>query len=513
MLAWIAQVEANTGLHLRHGTAVEIQDRFFAAGLWGGDFAPGDLLARPSLFGSGGQVLADAVGFASPIATTDWLFDAVRSGVVYVSNSLPLLLSAIGDRLDPGRADYAVINESMCEGILDYSDTLPTRDGTVRRHLHRNLIVRGGEAVVQAKPLPPRFADFAEYRAMLHEAAAALVRNARDPARRQPMPIYSVQSRGYDSTACNAVLAGYGVDTVFTITEGRGMHAYADRDRTSQTNDDGTEIAQALGLNVVGLSRRGFERPVENELLFWAGIHRNFDLHFIGIHDAIRARAAPGQPVVLSGGVFGEVWNTSQSGLQRFTRRYRSGHVEDDTLKVRVLAHYGLSEVQLDIGYIQLNLAYVGARHLPDIIRISNSDAMAPWRCVPGYDRPIARRLAEEAGVRREMFGQVKMGTVADFPPPDVPRRADLRRRYDDFLIRHRLASRLRVALLPWIHRYNTFVEFTTPRHNRIGYYVKRLYQRLWRTDTPMPRIATDLDQAVFAFAVNELADQYARPH
>ena len=510
MLAWIARVEADNSLHVRHGDAVEVQDRFFVAGVWAGDFATGDVLKSSSLFGSGGAVMPDAVGFATPIATTDWLFEAARDGVVHVSNSLPLLLSAIDDRLDPGNTDYATINDSMCDGIADYIDTLPTRRGIVHRHIHRNLIVSQGRVIVQDKPLPPTFADFAAYRDMLHTAAAALALNARDPARRLPMPIYSVQSKGYDSTACNAVLARYGIDTVFTITQGRGLHAYADRDSTSQTDDDGTEIATALGLPVVGIDRRSFERPVDDELLFWAGIHRNFDLHFIGIHDAMRERAGPGRPVVLSGGVFGEVWNTSESAPQRFTRRYRSGSVEDGTFKVRVLAHYGLSEVQLEVGYIQLNLAYIGARHMPDIVRISNSDEMAPWRCVPGYDRPIARRLAEEAGVAREMFGQVKMGTVADFPPPDVPRRADLRRRYDTFVVSNRLASRLRVVMLPLVHRYNTFAEFSTPRHNPIGYYVKRIYQRMMRCDAPLPRIAADLDQAVFAFSVNELADRYA---
>ena len=35
---------------------------------------------------------------------------------------------------------------------------------------------------------------------------------------------------------------------------------------------------------------------------------------------------------------------------------------------------------------------------------------MKPWSVAKSYDRPIARRIAEEAGVPRHLFGQVKKG-------------------------------------------------------------------------------------------------------
>jgi hypothetical protein len=55
---------------------------------------------------------------------------------------------------------------------------------------------------------------------------------------------------------------------------------------------------------------------------------------------------------------------------------------------------------------------YIGALHGPAIYRITHSDEMRPWKLGTGYyDRPIARRIAEEAGVPRENFGQSKFGT------------------------------------------------------------------------------------------------------
>ena len=43
---------------------------------------------------------------------------------------------------------------------------------------------------------------------------------------------------------------------------------------------------------------------------------------------------------------------------------------------------------------------------------ISESDAMRPWRLNTGYDRPIPRRIVEESGVPRSMFGIHKQYTA-----------------------------------------------------------------------------------------------------
>jgi len=69
------------------------------------------------------------------------------------------------------------------------------------------------------------------------------------------------------------------------------------------------------------------------------------------------------------------------------------------------------TEFRLRVGYVHLPLPYCGALHGPAIHRITHMDEMAPWRLNTGYyDRPIARRMAEEAGVPRECFGHIKFG-------------------------------------------------------------------------------------------------------
>ncbi len=76
-----------------------------------------------------------------------------------------------------------------------------------------------------------------------------------------------------------------------------------------------------------------------------------------------------------------------------------------------VLSGHNLGEFRLRAGFLHFPVPYVGALHGPAIFRITHSPEMRPWRLgASAYDRPIARRIGEEAGVPREWFGQVKRG-------------------------------------------------------------------------------------------------------
>jgi hypothetical protein len=72
----------------------------------------------------------------------------------------------------------------------------------------------------------------------------------------------------------------------------------------------------------------------------------------------------------------------------------------------------GLSnlEQRLRIGSVSFLPMVIAARHLHALDAISRSEEMAPWRIGGSYDRPIARRLIEEAGIPREAFGRHKRG-------------------------------------------------------------------------------------------------------
>ena len=65
-----------------------------------------------------------------------------------------------------------------------------------------------------------------------------------------------------------------------------------------------------------------------------------------------------------------------------------------------------MAELRLVVGFVHLPLPFMGARRKADIVKITESSEMDPWRLETDYDRPIARRIAEEAGVPRHLFGR-----------------------------------------------------------------------------------------------------------
>jgi hypothetical protein len=496
-LSWLAIVDGSPLVTVLHGSLVEMSDDFFVEGAWSGDYSRGNLADCDCMFGSGGQIRDGTLLFVTSIATTDYVFYYEHKGIYLVSNSLPLVLWRAEDGLDPLNFAYSNINQSIVEGLRRHIRDMPTQNGVVRRVMHFNLRFSGQTPSLVDKRLPPPFGSFSDYDTYLRSCCERLFENARDPARRQKVTVYSTQSTGYDSTAINAIVRDYGVDAVFTIQQGKGSDTFANHDAADQVDDDGAEIARLLDLNVIQVSRREFEDRIPRECLFWAGMHRNGDMNFVGIHKHIRA------PALLLTGTLGEIWYPTSSA-----------HPEalDDELVRGDLSCHGLSEVRTDIGYVQCAIPYIGARRRKDIVNISDSDEMEPWRLHSRYDRPIPRRIGEDAGVPRNVFGQRKSASVVDFPPPDIPFGQELRREYFEFLRTNHISTELGISLFPLIHRYNEFATYRTQRNKNIaGYYLDRGLRKITRGRIGLERAWGRLNGSVFCFAVNkrivELAD------
>src|SRR4051794_7631444 len=93
-----------------------------------------------------------------------------------------------------------------------------------------------------------------------------------------------------------------------------------------------------------------------------------------------------------------------------------------DDLRGYGIGTYGLSEVGIEWGFIEVAPIFIGGRHRSEIFKITMSKEMSPWRLENDYDRPIARRIAEELGhVPRNLFGQRKLATLTTFALPPVP--------------------------------------------------------------------------------------------
>ncbi|WP_342116000.1 hypothetical protein [Pseudoduganella sp. OTU4001] len=497
-LAWLAQVDVATGnTDLQHGRWLENGPDFVVEGVWDGDFSAGAFDQSATVFGSGVVRHPDGPVFVPSCANTDYLYYRHSGQQLLIANSLPLLLAACGDELDPDCADYPANTESIKKGIDHYQAEIATRDGAVRRLIYRNLAVRNGQVLLLDKPGVGAFGSYEQYAAFMSERCGALLANARDRRRARPLRVLSTQSRGYDSTAVNTVAAPFGIDQVFTISDSKVKNAFADYEAGDAQCDDGSDIAACLGIPCQSIARREYEALGSDEYLYFAGICNSEDLSFAGVVRHIES------PSVLLTGTHGELYYPS-----RDHRRVHPGVPIGSELRRGDLGGgHGLTEVRLQRGFILLPLIYCGARERPSIVDVTESAAMDPWRLGGDYDRPIARRLAESAGVPRALFGQKKLATAAVLARPAVPRNAGLRREFFDFLVERKLLQRWQLRCFPLVHRYNAMLWFASPNYHRWLYYLGRVLLRLKR---PLPKTRwRHLNGALYCYAVNRRAGEY----
>jgi hypothetical protein len=506
-LAWVATVQVGTSIvRVTHGRFVDTHPHVFVEGAWAGDFEAGRIQDADTVFGSGAGLADGSAVFASCTATTDFLYHGGDAGRFAVSNSLPLLLACLGDALQPACPAYGRINRSILDGIRQYRAEIPTLKGHVNRVMHRNIRIDAAGVTLVEKPLPPRFRQFEAYRDFMRARIGALFANARHPARQHPMQVFSTQSRGYDSTAVNALAAPYGIDKVFTSPQSKEHRSFYLGGQVTAPDDDGTPICEALGLTCVAIDRLSFREGLDEEPYYWAGLDNNTDLNLHPIH------AYLDRPTLLLTGNLGEIWYTSEA-----IGKARLPTFNDELIRWDQAGH-GLGEVRLTSGMVQAAVPFIGARNRRDILDITDDPSMDAYRLGGGYDRPIPRRIAEEAGVPRNLFGQAKLASVVQFPTPNLPVTASLRAEYFRHLRQHRLLGRLGIALLPLVQRINNWIYWQNPgrrfndrrRHPllwHIGYAWSKLSGRPLRIRTLWPH----LDAFLYAFCVNRTANDYAQ--
>jgi hypothetical protein len=234
---------------------------------------------------------------------------------------------------------------------------------------------RGGVSL-RPKPSYPAFADYASYRDFLIEHTRSVFENASDYE-----PVVAMSS-GYDSTGSGAVAAQAGCRHVVNFRTGWAWQGY--------TGDvDSPDIAaKALGMDVERYERLAYmdcDDAPEAEFLATGGTGE--DVVFRSMDTALAKR------IVVSGYWGGAAWR---------------GHARA-ALKRIDLSGASMSEFRIRVGMIHLPLPYIGGLQQPSIAAIRVSEEMKPFTVGGEYDEPVARRLAEEAGVPRGSFGVEKL--------------------------------------------------------------------------------------------------------
>jgi hypothetical protein len=389
-LAWCAQLRPGEGVaRIYHGSWVETRGDWFVEGAWTGDFERGELDAARFNLGSGGVLRAGRAVFCTQSDLIERLYSLRCEQELYLSNSLVFLFAMTGEELDPGFPFYYhALRAYSADGIWRKRKTIHTRLGR-RVELHdRCQLAVGPDLRTQRieKPAVPRPGSFREYVALLQDVLAGVLENAASAGRRHARYRgLATLSSGYDSNSLAVLLARLGVREAITFF-----------DRTPG-KDSGAEIARRLGFAVREYDRVGFRSaPGVDEAEFLAGA-RGEDIVLASCEEQLVGK-------VLVIGRYGDV--AFSLDPEKLVSDLRTPHRH-------VVAGSTMLEFRLRIGFFNFNPLYTVGLHVAALHAISRSEEMTPWRVGGKYDRPIPRRILEEAGIPRALFGFRKAASAA----------------------------------------------------------------------------------------------------
>jgi hypothetical protein len=385
-LAWTAQSGGRDDVTVLHGPRLELRDEWCAEAVWDGDFGQGDFDRCDNVFGTGIRCRGEEVVFVSSSHMLDRLWYCRGQGGATVSNSLPALLAATGLSLREDY-DYAHDVKTMHDGLDNHQCTWPVQGGEVSAVHNYNLVLRGDRIEVVSKPdRTPHFACYADYWGFLERTARQLGANLADPLRRHRVTPLTTVSRGYDSCAAAVVAREAGCKDSVTIVNATSL---VPRD------DSGQEVARRLGLSCRQYRRR--PAAYRREETVWA---------------------IAGRPAGLNMTVF-----DYPKPLCLLFTGYRGDALWDVDIRYRMdvfvpfsVDALAMSEFRLFEGILHCPVPFLGAGRRQEVRAIAEAEQMAPWRLRRTYDRPVPRRMLEEAGVERECFGTRKEATSAEGP-------------------------------------------------------------------------------------------------
>jgi hypothetical protein len=435
-LAWIARLRKSEPLvRVLHGPRMELRENCFFEGAWDGPFEAFRFDRAQMAFGSGARIEDGHVVFCGPSHMGE-RFQSVRLGdALFVSNSLAFLLALSGERLDP---DYLHYYRDFFDfrriGIKVKQKRLRLRGPrTVELHDACNLRVDPDLTATRLeKPWAPAPRDFADYRSLLERTLRAVVANAAHAERRWRYRPVTMLSQGYDTTAVSTLASQAGCREAVTYRRSGSA--------AGPTDDSGAAIAACLGLHVTEYERAEFkEHPGFRADEFY------IDPTGVDRHITVMQEQLAGA-LLLQGRGADNLW--PRRGRMRWGFLSDSGSPLLQNPPTVHLGGLAMGEFRRRVGFIDFPLGSTGAIHGPAIHAIGQSKEMRPWALGKQYDKPIPRRIAEEAGVPRHLFGQTKKGG----PPRVVEFRWSLVGRVRD-RVSH-WAPWLITALRPLVYRF-----------------------------------------------------------
>jgi hypothetical protein len=435
--AWLVSLGDNS-VDAVVGSGVKHDAGWLYEGGWARTEHPRELSLAGVYLGSGAVWDGSCLSLIAPSHSAEAVYVLRVGGNVFASNSLPFVLCGGKVENFPIR-DIGPIMRSIKAGMTKYERLIhSTPQWTLWRFCNSIVECRLGVDPVehQQQADVSQITSFNTYQAYLLSIIGEAARTYGSTG----TTVYL--SRGYDSTAC-AVLASQLEGDKLALSVDKGRHG---------VRDDGTEAAKLLGMRTrllqrperVALrqTRQGEERvnrsDIERMSEFYIGMSL-LDEILLADDELLAGRT------VLMGFHGDKVWDPTVP-------------VSDD-LKRGDVSGASLTDFRVRVGYLQIPVPMLAFRAQPFLAALALSNEMRPWRSgklvgigrwrvkIPlmsiklalralwlprrvrewawrgTYDRPIPRRIAEDAGLPRHMFGQNK--AAAAMVTPDESALAD----------------------------------------------------------------------------------------
>lgn len=363
------------------------KDNFFAAGVWDGDCKEGDLLHTQFACCTGAIIKDDKIIFVTPNHMQEAIYSIRCNNTLCFSNSVPLLLAVSDSDLDENYFDYEHDFCSVILGFPEYVKRSPLKNGRyldIYRCQHvevdKNLRIHASR-----KYSGLLFVDFKDYTKKMIEVLKRIKENATSKCRTLPYGMISTISQGYDAAAGSTLAKKIGCDEVITFNY-----------PIKYLKDKGTDIAKTLGYqHIYELSATSYmnNKSFDEAKAFCSG-------------DGMMLFGSLGKHIsnkLLFDGMRGDqLWSITNPMVNNdmiFT--YNNGLSQ---------AEISFIEYGLHLNTVMIHPPLLGADNWIDVAKISKSEEMKPFSVGNNYDRPIPRRIVEEAGVGRKAFGWEKKG-------------------------------------------------------------------------------------------------------
>lgn len=391
-LAWLAScTPTSETIQVYHGGGLEVFPDWFCEAVWAGDFESGAFDETDVVFGSGARLRDGSVSFVSSGSPLDRLHSIQVGGAAWVSNSLPCLLAALDAAVDPAYPDWVYDFRSITRGLGRYRQEIETTVGRVRLTYYDNLRWDGRQLTETPKPCPTRdFSSYERYRGFLDSMIELMAMNLASGGRHRPYRMIAAMSSGYNSPAVAVLARPFGLRETFAFSaDWKGER------------DDGRTVADRLGLKLDVLER-GAWRLGNLATPFFAADANGGDVDFAAAEPLLRGR------VLLTGHMGHVMWAK------------RPPQEEEGILARHDTSGLSLLEFRLRAGFVHIPVPLLGARQGRDILAISHSEEMVPWDVGGNYNRPVPRRIVEEAGVPRGEFAVEKKSVSLTLSRPNV---------------------------------------------------------------------------------------------